>query len=67
MEFFRIKKDIPFMRHALIFNVISAVTFLAAVFFLFHKGLHLSVEFKGGTVLEVKYPKAPTLKAYAAP
>jgi len=54
------------MRHALIFNVISAVTFLAAVFFLFHKGLHLP-EFKGGTVLEVKYPKAPTLKAYAAP
>ena len=38
MEFFRIKKDIPFMRHALIFNVISAVTFIAAVFFLFHKG-----------------------------
>lgn len=62
MEFFRIKKDIPFMRHALIFNVISAVTFLAAVFFLFHKGLHLSVEFKGGTVLEVKYPKAANLE-----
>ena len=62
MEFFRIKKDIPFMRHALIFNVISAVTFLAAVFFLFHKGLHLSVEFKGGTVMEVKYPKAANLE-----
>ncbi|UQV46543.1 protein translocase subunit SecF [Janthinobacterium lividum] len=63
MEFFRIKKDIPFMRHALIFNVISAVTFLAAVFFLFHKGLHLSVEFKGGTLMEVKYPKAANLEA----
>ncbi|SDA82614.1 MULTISPECIES: protein translocase subunit SecF [unclassified Janthinobacterium] len=62
MEFFRIKKDIPFMRHALIFNVISAVTFIAAVFFLFHKGLHLSVEFKGGTVMEVKYPKAANLE-----
>ncbi|SDH10065.1 protein translocase subunit SecF [Janthinobacterium sp. YR213] len=62
MEFFRIKKDIPFMRHALIFNVISAVTFLAAVFFLFHKGLHLSVEFKGGTLMEVKYPKAANLE-----
>ena len=62
MEFFRIKKDIPFMRHALIFNVISAVTFLAAVFFLVHKGLHLSVEFKGGTVMEVKYPKAANLE-----
>src|SRR6476660_771879 len=58
MEFFRIKKDIPFMRHALIFNVISALTFVAAVFFLVTKGLHLSVEFKGGTVMELKYPNA---------
>ena len=62
MEFFRIKKDIPFMRHALIFNVVSALTFVAAIFFLFHKGLHLSVEFKGGTVMEVKYPKAANLE-----
>lgn len=58
MEFFRIKKDIPFMRHALIFNVISALTFVAAVFFIVTKGLHLSVEFKGGTVMELKYPGA---------
>ncbi len=58
MEFFRIKRDIPFMRHALIFNVISALTFVAAVFFLFHKGLHLSVEFTGGTKLELRYPHA---------
>jgi preprotein translocase subunit SecF len=56
MEFFKIRKDIPFMRHALIFNVISLVTFLAAVFFLWHKGLHFSIEFTGGTVLEVSYP-----------
>ncbi|MES2259790.1 MAG: protein translocase subunit SecF [Pseudomonadota bacterium] len=63
MEFFRIKKDIPFMRHALIFNVISALTFVAAVFFLVHKGLHLSIEFKGGTVMEVKYPHAANLEA----
>jgi len=63
MEFFRIKKDIPFMRHALIFNVISALTFVAAVFFLFHRPLHLSVEFKGGTVMEVKYPKAANLES----
>jgi preprotein translocase subunit SecF len=55
MEFFRIKKDIPFMRHALVFNVVSALTFVAAVFFLFHRGLHLSVEFTGGTVMELKY------------
>ncbi|WGG50797.1 protein translocase subunit SecF [Rugamonas sp. DEMB1] len=62
MEFFRIKKDIPFMRHALIFNVISALTFVAAVFFLVTKGLHFSVEFKGGTVMELKYAKASNLE-----
>ena len=61
MEFFRIKKDIPFMRHALVFNVISALTFVAAVFFLVHRGLHLSVEFTGGTVMELKYPGAADL------
>jgi len=55
MEFFRIKRDIPFMRHALVFNIISLVTFLAAVFFLVTKGLHLSVEFTGGTLVEVNY------------
>ena len=57
MEFFKIHKDIPFMRHALIFNVISFVTFALAVFFLFSRGLHLSVEFTGGTVMEVAYTK----------
>ncbi|MBC7514709.1 MAG: protein translocase subunit SecF [Herminiimonas sp.] len=62
MEFFRIRKDIPFMRHALIFNVISAVTFVAAVFFLLHRGLHLSIEFTGGTVMEVAYPKGANLE-----
>jgi len=55
MEFFKIKKVIPFMRHALAFNVVSLVTFLLAVFFLFSRGLHLSVEFTGGTVMHVTY------------
>jgi preprotein translocase subunit SecF len=58
MEFFKIKRDIPFMRYALIFNVISALTFVAAVFFLVTKGLHFSVEFTGGTVMELRYPHA---------
>ncbi len=61
MEFFRIKRDIPFMRHALAFNVVSLVTFLAAVFFLFSRGLHLSVEFTGGTLLEVTYSQPADL------
>ncbi|HMN74734.1 MAG TPA: protein translocase subunit SecF [Burkholderiaceae bacterium] len=61
MEFFRIKRDIPFMRHALVFNAISIVTFLAAVFFLATRGLHLSIEFTGGTVIEANYAQAPDL------
>ncbi len=55
MEFFRIKKDIPFMKYALILNAISFITFALAVFFLVTRGLHLSVEFTGGTVMEVAY------------
>jgi preprotein translocase subunit SecF len=62
MEFFKIKKDIPFMRHALIFNAVSLITFLAAVFFLFSRGLHLSVEFTGGTVMEVSYSQPADLE-----
>ncbi len=61
MEFFRIRKDIPFMRHALVFNVISLITFLLAVFFLATRGLHFSVEFTGGTLMEVSYAQAPDL------
>jgi preprotein translocase subunit SecF len=58
MEFFRIRRDIPFMRHALVFNIISLLTFLAAVFFLATRGLHFSIEFTGGTVIEVAYAQA---------
>ena len=61
MEFFRIKKDIPFMRHALIFNVISLITFLIAVVALSTKGLHLGVDFTGGTVMEVSYSQPADL------
>ena len=62
MEFFKIRKDIPFMKHALIFNAISFVTFALAVFFLFSRGLHLSVEFTGGTVMQVSYSQAADLE-----
>jgi preprotein translocase subunit SecF len=55
MEFFRIRRDIPFMKNALIFNAISLLTFLLAVFFLATRGLHFSIEFTGGTVMEVAY------------
>ena len=62
MEFFRIQKDILFMRHALKFNIISLVTFLLAVVFFFSKGLHLSVEFTGGTLIEVNYEQSADLE-----
>ena len=55
MEFFKIRRTIPFMRHALVFNIISLITFILAVFFLAAKGLHFSVEFTGGTVMEISY------------
>jgi preprotein translocase subunit SecF len=57
MEFFKIRRDIPFMRYALVFNIISLATFLAAVAFLWAKGLSLSIEFTGGTVMEVSYDR----------
>ena len=58
MEFFKIRKDIPFMRHALVFNVISLLTFLLAIGFLTFRGLNFSIEFTGGTVMEVRYGNA---------
>ena len=61
MEFFKIRRDIPFMRHALVFNTVSFITFIAAVFFLFSRGLHLSVEFTGGTLMEVSYSQPADL------
>ena len=63
MEFFKIRRVIPFMRHALVFNVISLLTFAAAVFFLAYKGLHFSVEFTGGTLVEVNYKEAVNVQA----
>jgi preprotein translocase subunit SecF len=61
MEFFRIRRDIPFMKRALLLNAISLITFLLAVFFLVTRGLHLSVEFTGGTVIEVAYKQPADL------
>ncbi|RZL38849.1 MAG: protein translocase subunit SecF [Rubrivivax sp.] len=62
MELFRIKRDLPLMKHALIFNAISFITFAAAVFFLVTRGLHFSVEFTGGTIIEVAYPQTAEIE-----
>jgi len=62
MEFFRIRRDIPFMRHALVLNVVSFVTFALAVFFLTTRGLQLSIEFTGGTLVEVQYEQTADIE-----
>ena len=61
MEFFRFKKDLPFMKYALYFNVISLITFLIAVGALGYKGLHYGIDFTGGTVAELRYAKTADL------
>ncbi len=62
MEFFRIRRDIPFMRHALVFNIVSFLTFAAAVFFLATRGLHFSIEFTGGIVMETSYARTADIE-----
>jgi len=61
MEFFRVKRDIPFMKYAVFFNAISLLSFILAVFFLVTKGLNLSIEFTGGAVMEVSYAQSAEL------
>ena len=55
MEFFRIKKDIPFMSYGRFTTAVSLATFIAAVFLLATRGLHFGIDFTGGTVMEVHY------------
>ena len=62
MEFFRFKQTIPFMRHAVVLNVISGLMFVAAVVFIAWRGLAFSIEFTGGTVVEVSYAQAAPLE-----
>lgn len=61
MEFFRIKKDIPFMSYGRLTTAISLITFILAIYFLSVKGLNLGVDFTGGTMMEVKYPQAANI------
>jgi preprotein translocase subunit SecF len=61
MEFFKIKKDIPFMSYGRYTTSISLLTFLLAIFFLATKGLNFGVDFTGGTVIEVHYGQSADL------
>ncbi len=62
MELFRIKNDIPFMSYGRLTTTISLVTFILAVFFLATRGLSFGVDFTGGTIMEISYPKAAELE-----
>ena len=55
MEFFKFKIVIAFMRHASLLNVLSIFVFISSIIFISYKGLHFSIEFTGGTVIEVSY------------
>lgn len=66
MEFFRFRKDIPFMSYGRLTTLISLVTFVIAVFFLATRGLNFSIEFTGGTVMEVRYPDSAQLDSLRA-
>jgi preprotein translocase subunit SecF len=57
LEFFHIKRDVPFMSYARVTTLISLVTFILAVAALGFKGLNLGVDFTGGTVMEINYPQ----------
>ena len=62
MEFFRVKKDIPFMKYRKISAVVSTAIFILSVFFIFFRGLNLGVDFTGGTMMEVSYPEAANIE-----
>ncbi|MCC6301545.1 MAG: protein translocase subunit SecF [Gammaproteobacteria bacterium] len=62
MEFFHIKRDIPFMKYARSTTVVSAILFVSAVAALATRGLNLSIEFTGGLLVEVRYEQAADLQ-----
>ncbi len=62
MEFFRFKKDIKFMKHFRVFNILSLIVFISSIVFISYKGLHFSIEFTGGTLIEVAYKKNAPVK-----
>jgi preprotein translocase subunit SecF len=61
MEFFKVKKDIPFMSYGRLTTAISMITFILAIVFLATRGLNFGVDFTGGTMIEVNYPHAADL------
>jgi len=63
LEFFPFKKTIPFMNWGKVTTVISLLTFVFAIWALWHKGLNLGVDFTGGTVMELRTSQPADLPA----
>jgi len=62
MEFFRLRSDIPFMRYAPVLNAISLLLFLVALAAVVVRGLNLTIEFTGGTLVELASPQPIALE-----
>ncbi|HWR76416.1 MAG TPA: protein translocase subunit SecF [Thiobacillus sp.] len=63
LEFFPFKKTIPFMSWGKVTTAISLLTFIFAIWSLWHQGLNLGVDFTGGTVMEVRTSQPANLPA----
>jgi preprotein translocase subunit SecF len=66
MEFFRVQRDIPFMRSARATIFVSALIFAIAIVLLIARGLNLSIEFTGGTLIEARYAQPAQLDSIRA-
>ena len=51
---FNFKSDIQFINYFRLFNFVSLILILISVGFIFYKGLNFGVDFKGGTLIELR-------------
>ena len=51
---FNLKSDIQFINYFKLFNFVSLILILISVGFIFYKGLNFGVDFKGGTLIELR-------------